>query len=109
MGPDLQKLLSDSTETFFILKIILLVRGELEKNTKMTFFLENNDTSSFKSLFPYSSSFQIINFLFFVIFSGSTVARSIFFKIKKFQSNRIMTFGDTGPTGLRTLFREKRV
>ena len=61
MGLYLQKLLSDSTETFFILKIILLARGGggVEKNYKNDILLENNDTSSLKSLFPlYFSSFQ---------------------------------------------------
>ena len=34
----LEKLLSDSTEIFFILKIILLARGELEKKYKNDIF-----------------------------------------------------------------------
>ena len=53
----------------------------------MTFFLENNDTSSLKSLFlvffVLSTPLKIINFQFFVIFSSSPSSQKYILQNKK--------------------------
>ena len=53
MGPVSPKVIIRSTETYFILKNILLAGGEIRKKYKNDIFLENNNTWSLKSLFPY--------------------------------------------------------
>ena len=110
----LQKLLSDSTETCLILMNILLARGETRKTYKNGIFYKITTLEVWNHFFPIffvlPTPLKIINFQFLYFFCPPPpLARSIFIKIKKFQSNRIITFGDTGPTVLRTLFPNKRV
>ena len=106
----LQELLSDSTETFLFWRMCFWLGGsgleKIIKNWKFIIFegvekTKNTGKSDFKHEVSLFSKKKVIFVIFLV---PPSLVRRIIFKIKRFQSNRIITFGDTGPTDLDQFF-----